>query len=111
MSLLSLMWQTRLATRRDRPPTWQQRSALIRTRSRECCVLFPPTEYLNKRARLSAIQLPRECCVAIIRSPLEGKQRNLWEYKTLLEGADFTFQREVDTGAGISIIEALAKKT
>jgi len=42
---------------------------------------------------------------------LGGKQRTLREYKTLLEEADFTFEREIDTGAGISIIEAVAKKT
>ncbi len=42
---------------------------------------------------------------------LGGKQRTLREYKTLLEEAAFTFQREIDTGAGISIIEALAKET
>jgi hypothetical protein len=42
---------------------------------------------------------------------LGGKQRTLREYKTLLEGADFTFQREIDTGAGISVMEALAKET
>ncbi len=42
---------------------------------------------------------------------LGGKQRTLREYKTLLEEANFTFQRESDTGAGISIIEALAKET
>ena len=42
---------------------------------------------------------------------LGGKQRTLREYKALLEEANFTFQRESDTGAGISIIEALAKET
>lgn len=42
---------------------------------------------------------------------LGGKQRTLREYKTLLEKADLTFQREIDTGAGISIMEAVAKET
>jgi O-methyltransferase domain len=42
---------------------------------------------------------------------LGGKQRTLREYETLLEQAGFEFRREIDTGAGISIIEALAKQT
>jgi hypothetical protein len=42
---------------------------------------------------------------------LGGRQRTLREYKTLLEEVNFTFQREIDTGAGISIIEAVAKGT
>ena len=42
---------------------------------------------------------------------LGGKQRTLREYQTLLEQSGFMFQREIDTGAGISIIEALAKET
>jgi hypothetical protein len=42
---------------------------------------------------------------------LGGKQRTLREYETLLKQAGFQFQREIDTGAGISVIEALAKET
>jgi hypothetical protein len=42
---------------------------------------------------------------------LGGKQRTLQEYQTLLEQSGFAFQREIDTDAGISIIEALAKQT
>jgi len=42
---------------------------------------------------------------------LGGKQRTLREYETLLEQAGFTFQREIDTRAGISIVEAFAKAT
>jgi O-methyltransferase domain len=42
---------------------------------------------------------------------LGGKQRTCREYELLLKQARFEFQREVDTGAGISIIEALAKQT
>jgi hypothetical protein len=38
---------------------------------------------------------------------LGGRQRTLQEYKALLEEANFRFQREIDTGAGISIIEAV----
>jgi len=41
---------------------------------------------------------------------LGGKQRTLREYETLLKQAGFQFQREIDTGAGISVIEALAKE-
>jgi hypothetical protein len=41
---------------------------------------------------------------------LGGKQRTLREYETLLNQARFQFQREIDTGAGISIIEATAKE-
>jgi hypothetical protein len=42
---------------------------------------------------------------------LGGKQRTLREYQAIFEQANFTFQREIDTGAGISIIEAAAKGT
>jgi O-methyltransferase domain len=42
---------------------------------------------------------------------LGGKQRTLREYQAIFEQANFTFQREIDTGAGISIIEAAAKET
>ena len=42
---------------------------------------------------------------------LGGKQRTLREYKELLEKADFTFRREIDTGADISIIEGSVKQT
>ena len=42
---------------------------------------------------------------------LGGKQRTLQEYQTLLEQSGFIFQREIDTGAGISIIQALTKET
>ena len=38
---------------------------------------------------------------------LGGRQRTLKEYESLLQNAGFSFQREVDTGAGISIIEAV----
>jgi hypothetical protein len=40
---------------------------------------------------------------------LGGKQRTLSEYERLLEQSGFSFQREIDTGAGISILEALTK--
>jgi len=40
---------------------------------------------------------------------LGGKQRTLRKYETLLEQSGFAFQREIDTGAGISIVEAFAK--
>jgi hypothetical protein len=40
-----------------------------------------------------------------------GKQRSLREYETLLERSGFAFQREIDTGAGISMMEAVAKET
>jgi hypothetical protein len=40
-----------------------------------------------------------------------GKQRTLREYQTLLKQSDFVFQREIDSGAGISIIETLTKET
>jgi hypothetical protein len=40
-----------------------------------------------------------------------GKQRTLREYQTLLEQSRFVFQREIDTGAGIAVIEALPKET
>lgn len=39
---------------------------------------------------------------------LGGKQRTRQEFKALLAEAGFTFEREVDTGAGSSIIEAAA---
>ena len=42
---------------------------------------------------------------------LGGKQRTLREYQMLLEQSGFVFQREIDTGAGISVIEAIAKET
>ena len=35
-----------------------------------------------------------------------GKQRTRQEYKVLLDAAGFSFKREIDTGAGISILEA-----
>jgi hypothetical protein len=38
-----------------------------------------------------------------------GKQRTLQEFKALLDQSGFQFQRVVDTGAGISIIEAIAR--
>jgi hypothetical protein len=40
---------------------------------------------------------------------LGGKQRTRQEYIVLLEAAGFRFQREIDTGAGISIMEAEAE--
>jgi hypothetical protein len=42
---------------------------------------------------------------------LGGKQRTLKEYQALLRQADFEFKKEIDTGTGISIIEALAGQT
>jgi hypothetical protein len=42
---------------------------------------------------------------------LGGKQRTLKEYDALLRRADFEFKEEIDTGTGISIIEALARQT
>jgi hypothetical protein len=42
---------------------------------------------------------------------LGGKQRTLKEYDALLRQADFEFKEEIDTGTGISIIEALAEQT
>jgi len=39
---------------------------------------------------------------------LGGKQRTRQEFEALLSAADFTFEREIDTGAGISLIEATA---
>ena len=39
---------------------------------------------------------------------LGGKQRTLREYEALLDQADFSFQREIDTRTGISILEAFA---
>jgi len=35
-----------------------------------------------------------------------GKQRTRAEYEALLDAAGFSLQREIDTGAGISILEA-----
>jgi O-methyltransferase domain len=40
---------------------------------------------------------------------LGGKQRTLSEYESLLEQSGFSFHREIDTGAGISILEAIVK--
>jgi O-methyltransferase domain len=40
---------------------------------------------------------------------LGGKQRTLSQYESLLEQSGFSLQREIDTGAGISILEAIAK--
>ena len=40
---------------------------------------------------------------------LGGKQRTLSEYERMLEQSGFSFQREIDTGTGISILEAIAK--
>ena len=40
---------------------------------------------------------------------LGGKQRTLSEYRMLLDQSGFSFQREIDSGAGISILEATAK--
>lgn len=37
-----------------------------------------------------------------------GKQRTRREYEALFDAAGFTFKREIDTGAGISILEASA---
>jgi len=39
---------------------------------------------------------------------LGGKQRTRQEYETLFERAGFSIEREIDTGAGISVIEAAA---
>ncbi len=36
-----------------------------------------------------------------------GKQRTRQEYEALFEAAGFSFKREIDTGAGISILEAI----
>jgi hypothetical protein len=38
---------------------------------------------------------------------LGGRQRTRQEYEALLTNAGFTFQREIDTGAGVSILEAI----
>jgi hypothetical protein len=38
---------------------------------------------------------------------LGGRQRTAQEYATLLERAGFVLQREIDTHAGISILDAL----
>lgn len=38
---------------------------------------------------------------------LGGRQRNLHAYRALLDRAGFQFQREIDTGAGIAILEAV----
>jgi hypothetical protein len=35
-----------------------------------------------------------------------GKQRTRQEYKVLFDASGFSFKREIDTGAGISILEA-----
>jgi hypothetical protein len=35
-----------------------------------------------------------------------GKQRPQREYKVLFDAAGFSFKPEIDTGAGISILEA-----
>jgi hypothetical protein len=40
-----------------------------------------------------------------------GKQRTREEYEELLSGAGFRFTREIDTGAGTSIIEAVPVQT
>jgi hypothetical protein len=42
---------------------------------------------------------------------LQGSSVFLPGYKILLDEAGFRFQREIDTGAGISVIEAAAKET
>jgi hypothetical protein len=39
---------------------------------------------------------------------LGGRQRTGQEYAALLDRADFCLEREIDTGAGISIVEAIA---
>jgi hypothetical protein len=39
---------------------------------------------------------------------LGGRQRTRRQYETLLNKTGFDFRREIDTGAGISIIEAVA---
>lgn len=39
---------------------------------------------------------------------LGGKQRTRQEYEALFDTAGFSFEREIDTGAGISILEAAA---
>jgi hypothetical protein len=39
---------------------------------------------------------------------LGGQQRTTSEYKTLFEKAGFAFQREIDAGAGVAILEAAA---
>ena len=41
-------------------------------------------------------------------SLLGGKQRTRNEYEALFDMAGFSFKREIDTGAGISILEAVA---
>lgn len=41
---------------------------------------------------------------------LGGKQRTRQEFEAMLDKAGFTFEREIDTGAGISIIEAAAQQ-
>jgi hypothetical protein len=38
---------------------------------------------------------------------LGGRQRTGQEYAALLGRADFCFEREIDTGAGVSILEAV----
>jgi hypothetical protein len=39
---------------------------------------------------------------------LGGKQRTRREYEALLDRSGFVFEREIDTGADISILEAAA---
>ncbi len=39
---------------------------------------------------------------------LGGRQRSRREYAALLEGVGFAFKREIDTRAGVSILEAVA---
>jgi O-methyltransferase len=41
---------------------------------------------------------------------LGGKQRTRREYEVLFDAAGFSFEREIDTGAGISILEATASR-
>ena len=39
---------------------------------------------------------------------LGGRQRGRWEYAALMEAAGFAFAREIDTGAGVAILEGIA---
>jgi hypothetical protein len=39
---------------------------------------------------------------------LGGRQRTRKEYEVLMAGAGFAFEREIDTRAGVSILEAVA---
>jgi hypothetical protein len=41
-------------------------------------------------------------------SAVGGKQRTRDEYAELLDDAGFRFTREIDTGAGVAIIEAVS---